>query len=66
MTYQEIMDAVQDEMHAQGLTIMKASEKFGIDDATLRGWFKTQRGASLTYLIPLLDKIGLQLKVERK
>ena len=66
MTTAEIMDAIDREIKEQGRTRLSVANAVGIAPSVLTYWLRGQRGASLTYVIPVLEELGLKLTVEKK
>ena len=60
------MYCIRHEIDKRELSIGKAADLCGVNRRTLYDWLEEKRTASLYYLIPVLDALGLKLTVERK
>ena len=66
MTTAEILLAIEQERIKSGKTLQEWEDECGIAKSTYQGWLYRYRTPNLETLIPLLDKIGLELIVRRK
>lgn len=66
MTTKEILIEIEKERVKSGKTLQDFEDEHGIAKSTYQGWLYRYRTPNLETLIPLLDKIGLELIVRRK
>ena len=66
MTAEDYTKIVFREAERQGISRVQLSKKSGICYATLRSWYYKQTTPSLSYLLPVLEALGLQLTITRK
>ena len=66
MDTKQIMLVLEQERAKAGKTLQDWEDEYGIAKSTYQGWLYRYRTPNLETLIPLLDKIGLELIVRRK
>lgn len=66
MTTKEILIEIEKERVKSGKTLQDFEDEHGIAKSTYQSWLYRYRTPNLETLIPLLDKIGLELIVRRK
>lgn len=66
MTQDEILRIVDQERRRRHMTRQQLEQASGISSETVRAWQYGKSSPTLSYLVPVLDALGLEVRVARK